>query len=62
MRAWWYRQVQAAHVRGMGGRAVLVLAQLAADAELLHVLRAQLLPPDYACVVRIAARAVRSAA
>ncbi len=52
-------QVHAAHVRGMGAKAMLVLATLAAEPELLHVLRALLQPRDYACLVHIAHRAVR---
>ncbi|KAK9917444.1 hypothetical protein WJX75_004438 [Coccomyxa subellipsoidea] len=49
--------VHAAHVRGMGAKAMLVLATLAAEPELLHVLRALLQPQDYACLVHIAHRA-----
>ncbi|BDA50773.1 hypothetical protein COCOBI_16-4510 [Coccomyxa sp. Obi] len=48
--------VRAAHVRGMGAKAMLVLATLAAEAEVLHVLRALLQPHDYACLVHIAHR------
>ena len=55
-------QVHAAHVRGMGAKAMLVLATLAAEPELLHVLRALLQPQDYACLVHIAHRAVRAIA
>jgi hypothetical protein len=42
----------------MGGKAMLVLASLASQPELLHVLRALLQPKDYACLVRIAHKAV----
>lgn len=53
-------QVRAAHVRGMGAKAMLVLATLAAEPEVLHVLRALLQPHDYACLVHIAHRTVRA--
>ena len=42
----------------MGPKAMLLLAGLAQEAELLHVLRSLLQPPDYACLVAIARRAV----
>ena len=51
-------QVHAAHGKGMGPKAMLLLAGLAQEAELLHVLRSLLQPPDYACLVAIARRAV----
>lgn len=50
--------MHAAHERGLGAKAMLVLAGLAKEAELLHVLRALLQPRDYACLVAIARRAV----
>ncbi len=50
--------VRCAGVRGLGGRAVLVLAQMAAEPELLHVLRALLQPHNYACLTVVTARAV----
>ena len=51
-------QVHAAHEKGMGSKAMLLLAGLAKEAELLHVLRSLLQPQDYACLVAIARRAV----
>ncbi len=53
-------QVRAAHVRGMGAKAMLVLATLAAEPEVLHVIRALLQPHDHACLVHIAHRTVRA--
>ena len=38
-------QVHAAHGKGMGPKAMLLLAGLAQEAELLHVLRSLLQPP-----------------
>ena len=40
---------------------MLLLAGLAREAELLHVLRSMLQPRDYACLVAISRRAVSSA-
>ncbi len=57
---WRLAQVRAVHVRGMGAKAMLVLATLAAEPEVLHVLRALLQPHDYACLVHIAHRTVRT--
>ncbi len=51
-------QVHAAHEKGMGSKAMLLLAGLAREAELLHVLRSMLQPRDYACLVAISRRAV----
>lgn len=53
-------QMHVVHVRGMGPKAMLVLASLAAEPELLHVLRALLQPQDYACLVHIAHKTVRT--
>lgn len=54
-------QVHAAHEKGMGSKAMLLLAGLAREAELLHVLRSMLQPRDYACLVAISRRAVSAA-
>ena len=51
-------QVHAAHEKGMGSKAMLLLAGLASEAELLHVLRSLLQPRDYACLIAIARKAV----
>ena len=51
-------QVHAAHEKGMGSKAMLLLAGLAKEAEVLHVLRSLLQPQDYACLVSIARCAV----
>ena len=45
----------------MGSKAMLLLAGLAREAELLHVLRSMLQPRDYACLVAISRRAVSAA-
>ena len=50
--------MHAAHEKGMGSKAMLLLAGLAREAELLHVLRSMLQPRDYACLVAISRRAV----
>jgi len=50
--------VHAAHEKGMGSKAMLLLATLATEAELLHVLRSLLQPRDYACLIAIARKAV----
>jgi len=52
--------VHAAHEKGMGSKAMLLLASLATEAELLHVLRSLLQPRDYACLIAIARKAVSS--
>ncbi len=52
-------QVQVMHMRGLGNKAMLVLAGIAGDPKLLALLRALLEPEDVAC---LAAMAVQEAA
>ena len=52
-------QVQVMHMRGLGTKAMLVLAGIAGDPKLLALLRATLEPADVAC---LAAMAVQEAA